>query len=238
MPADHKSYRTENDMKKGLKKYHQTFLKMLRTEMHAIVPLLIAAIVLHFVSKTIEADTRVIQLLLLSAAALLCQIVFCNSFIRSSYKTDGGRRTAEDGKFGILSKIFRLMRTESAVLLTAFGTALLTAIVRLLYEQLPTLLSPLVSNGVDHAWIITAAQILFGFLFLLLSAFCFEFNGVGTVLSILLPFIGMDLQQSVVVGAMAGTVEFSCVYLLTLAIKRKQWAKEAEPEEINPKENI
>ena len=128
------------------------------------------------------------------------------------------------------------MRTESAVLLTAFGTALLTAIVRLLYEQL--LLSPLFSNGVDHAWIITVARSLLGFLFLLLSAFCFEFNGVGTALSALLPFMGIDLQQSVIIGALAGTVEFSCVYLLTLAIKRKQWAKEAEPEEINPKENI
>ncbi len=222
----------------GLEKYHRTFLKMIRTEMHAIVPLLIAAIVLHFVSKTIEADTRVIQLLLLSAAALFCQIVFCNSFIRSSYKTDGGRRTAEDGKFNTLSKILRLMRTERAVLLTAFATALLTAVVRLLYEQVPTLLSSLVSNGVDHAWIITAALILFGFLFLLLSALCFGFNGVGTVLSLLLPFMGMDLQQSVVIGAVAGTVEFSCVYLLILSIKRKQWAKEAEPEEINPKENI
>lgn len=207
--------------------------------MHAVVPFLIAAIVLHFVSKTIEADTRVIQLLLLSAAALLCQIVFCNSFIRSSYKTEGRNRTAEDGKFDTLPKIFRLMRTERAVLLTAFATALLTAVARLLYEQLSTtLLSPLVSNGVDHAWIITATLILFGFLFLLLSALCFGFNGVGTVLSLLLPFMGMDLQQSVVIGALAGTVEFSCVYLLILSIKRKQWAKEAEPEEINPKENV
>ena len=91
--------------------------------MHAIVPFLIAAIVLHFVSKTIEADTRVIQLLLLSAAALFCQIVFCNSFIRSSYETDGRRLMTEEEKSDTLPKIFRLMRTERAVLLTAFATA-------------------------------------------------------------------------------------------------------------------